>query len=577
MTFSGDLASIDLADLLQNIETHERTGTLTLKSDTGASRIFVRQGKIAMFAADNRPPLGDMLVAAGIVSAKKLEAARRKQRGSRKTLAEVLIASKFITDRDLHVAGQDFLSEDVANLVASAAGEFQFQQGDDVPEGFDPDEAWLELSLPISPVVLEATRRSDHWVLIRKFIPSDTIHFVARESAEVSDEVADPEIADALLRALDGTRCIGEVVDLFPSRRFLAYRILSDFVRDRMVRAAEADDLVSVAESLATSNPERAHKLVTRGLEAEPHHLGLLTLAPDLAERLKLPAAGAAALKMLAHLKLEAGQIDEGRALLEKAKLMTPGDTAIWERALAVALQQGRRQDAVGEGMKLVELYRAPGLHAKAKEVLDRLLKVDPDSVELKLEYARTQVDSGDPQAAVRGLLRAGKVMVTRESYTTARILYEQVLAIEPSNREGTISIEMIDKETFARRRERKRRAIRIVITGAIVALTSVLLYLETSARLELVETTSQIDRQRIIERGAYEEAISLLEGVAKRHPLTATTLLDVRRRLEDLRARLPTPATPTPASPSPSGSSTAAPPSAPPGDRSNEDAHNER
>ena len=86
-----------------------------------------------MFSADNRPPLGDMLVAAGIVSAKKMDLARRKQRGSRKTLAEVLIGSKYITDRELHVAGQDFLSEDVANLVASAAGEFQFQQGDEVP------------------------------------------------------------------------------------------------------------------------------------------------------------------------------------------------------------------------------------------------------------------------------------------------------------------------------------------------------------------------------------------------------------------------------------------------------------
>src|SRR5262249_26504928 len=148
MTFSGDLASIDLADLLQNIETHDRTGTLTLKSDTGASRIFVRQGKIAMFAADNRPPLGDMLVAAGFISAKKMDAARRKQRGSRKTLAETLIGAKFITDRDLHAAAQDFLSEDVANLVASAAGEFQFQQGEDLPEGFDADEQWCELSLP---------------------------------------------------------------------------------------------------------------------------------------------------------------------------------------------------------------------------------------------------------------------------------------------------------------------------------------------------------------------------------------------------------------------------------------------
>ena len=35
MTVSGDLATIDLPDLLQNIQSHARTGTLALTGERG--------------------------------------------------------------------------------------------------------------------------------------------------------------------------------------------------------------------------------------------------------------------------------------------------------------------------------------------------------------------------------------------------------------------------------------------------------------------------------------------------------------------------------------------------------------
>jgi tetratricopeptide (TPR) repeat protein len=537
MTVSGDLASIDLSDLLQNMETHGRTGTLALQGATRSCRIHFEQGRISMFAGEGRPPLGDMLVAAGILSAKKMDAAQRKARGSRKSLIEILVASRTASLESLRAAAEDFLIEDVANLVASAEGTFEFKEGDE-GEGFDPDERFLELALPVGPLILEATRRVDHWVLIRKAIPSDTVHFIARETAECSDQITDPGIGAALLAALDGTRSVTEVVDLFPSQRFMTFQVLSELIRDRLVRAAEADDLVNVAGSVSDSDPERARKIIARGLEAEPHHMGLLTLEAELAEEQGQAAAAASALKMIAHLEIEAGRIEEAKDRLEHAKLLTPSDTAIWERTLTLALQQGRRQDAVAEGLTLTDLYRAPGLHAKAREVLERLLKVEPDSIQLRLEHARTQVDSGDSQEAVRGLARFGKALVGSESYAAARLFYEEILAIEPGNREATLCLELIDKETYARRRERKRRVVRYTVASALVALASTALFLETSARIDLVETTSRVDQDRLLEEGRFEQAIRLFEEVAERHPCTATSFFDVRRRLSDLRLR---------------------------------------
>src|SRR5204863_6383765 len=55
MTVSGDLTTIDLADLLQNIEAHSRTGTLTLRSDESDAQLFFRGGKVVLQPRHNRP------------------------------------------------------------------------------------------------------------------------------------------------------------------------------------------------------------------------------------------------------------------------------------------------------------------------------------------------------------------------------------------------------------------------------------------------------------------------------------------------------------------------------------------
>src|ERR1041384_705924 len=67
MTVQGDLSTIHLADLLQNIQVHGRNGTLSLSGDEGSAKIFFREGNIALLAADSRAPLVQMLASSGLV------------------------------------------------------------------------------------------------------------------------------------------------------------------------------------------------------------------------------------------------------------------------------------------------------------------------------------------------------------------------------------------------------------------------------------------------------------------------------------------------------------------------------
>ncbi len=539
MTVSGDLATIDLADLLQNIQVHARTGTLTLVSEEGRSRVFFRDGNIAMLSSDGRAPLTDRLVAAGLLSQRKLEAVQKKQRGGRRCTAEILVGARVLSAEALLEAAEDFLTEDVANLVASAKGEFEFVEGDEAPRGFDPDEASLPLALPVAPMILEATRRVDHWVEIRKFLPTDSMHFVVREGAHCRSDVEDPEFAEQLLQALNGSRSVRELSDLFPNRRFLCYKLLADLVRDRTARPAGADDLLEIADVVEVEDPARARELVRRALDIEPHHCGLLDAEARLCEQLGEAVKASAARKLAAHLHLESGRTDEALLELERAQQLTPSDPSLWERSFAVAVAQGRREDALRDGMHLVGLYRAPGLHVRARDVLERLLRIDPDDPTLHIELARCRVDCGQSQEAVKNLARRGKLLIGRQDYTTARLIYEEILTIEPGSREASLSVEMIDKEIFIRRRERKRRLVRVCLTGCIVAVLGVAAGIDLVARRACLETHSLISRERMVEQRQYQEAIGLWEAVRTRNPYSLSALFEIPRHIADLRERL--------------------------------------
>lgn len=539
MGVSGDLSTIDLADLLQNIEAHARTGTLILHSDEGDSRLFFRDGKVALLTRSQRPSLAESLVMSGQLTGRRLDAARRKVKGTKRTVAEILVGAKILSYDALHELAENRLGEDVADLIADAHGEFRFDEGSDPGPQFDADEALLKLSLPVAPLVLEATRRMDHWVEIRKFVPSDSMHFRSREGGRPPSSAEDQEMAAAMLKALDGSRSALEVVGMFPEQRFLAYKLLAELVRDRVVRPVTGDDLLALATSVAADDDaSRARMLVRRGLDSEPHHDGLLALEAQLAEELGDVAAAASAHKLLAHLHGEAGRTEQAGQALEAAKRLTPNDPTLWERTLQLALAQGRRQDGLRDGLRLVELYRGPGLHTRAKAVLDRLLCVEPDAVDLHVEFARTTVDCGEPEAAIKHLARRGKALVGAGNYVAARTLYSEILAIDPNHNEAAVSIEMIDKEEFARRRERRRRVLFGVGMAATIAFVGTFVALEVLARVATIEVRSMISRERMIERGNYDDAIAVWHRIATEHPLTPTAWFDIPRLIGDLEER---------------------------------------
>jgi tetratricopeptide (TPR) repeat protein len=539
MTLQGDLATLDLSALLQNLESNGRTGTLSLEGPGGKTCVLVREGKVSAYARKGRPTLMQTLVASGAIRAQDLEEVQRKRRGRGGSLGELLVAMGRIAEQELVEAARSRLLDDLCELVCMQAGEFSFQRGA-VPRGvFDAEERRLELALPTGALLLEAARRSDHWVIIRTWVPSDSVHLIAVRKPELPEEPARRELCERLLERIDGTRSVAEALCAFPHQRFEAYLLLTEWLQAKRLRAADRDELERLAERLAPVDAERAFAITERGLEDQPRHAGLLRLRARLAEELDDALAAVEALKLLVQIELASADREAARAHLAAACALEPADTALWERTFALALEEGRTADAIEAGERLAGLYREPGLHRRVAAIYTRLVELAPAEWSLRREQARARIDCGDVAAAIEALERHGRTLIAVEAYAEARAVYEEILEHLPAHASAREAIRELDEGTYARRRARRRLLQRVSLAALAAAACLALLFKEVSARRDYSAAQRTVSERRWIEDQRYAEAIAEFEAVRARHAWTPTALFDVRPRLAELRAKL--------------------------------------
>ncbi|MEM7164634.1 MAG: DUF4388 domain-containing protein [Planctomycetota bacterium] len=539
MSFYGDLKSIHLADLLQNFEAHALTGTLSIRSSAGVTaHLYLKHGRLALLNQPGRASVPDMLVARGVLPAEKVAAARGKRKGTKKLIVDVLQQMGLIDQEPLRHIAQLALTEDICDLVATCEGQFKFSEGQIPPRIFDAEERRLELAIPVGPLLLEAARRADEWGRIRQEVPSDGVYFTAMPSAQAPADAEDPELAAQILACLDGTLNARDVVSRFGHRRFEAYRALAELVRCRLVRAAEAHDQAKIAAQVAERDPRRALDMIRSSLEVNPHQEGLLNTQVTLAEKVGERGLAVDALKLLVQLRLEAGDSSAAREHLETARNLAPRDTSLWERSFVLAMDEKRREDALADGLALVELYREPGLHEKAKQVLGRLLKGNPRVVQIWREYAQSLVDCGNVNEAQRVLGKGGKAFLGRKEYSKARECFQALLEIDPQNEEALRSVESIDSNRFTERREWRRRFSRHVLTGTAAAIMILVSLLDVRARMDLASVQTYVSENELIEKQQYRRALGEYYRVLDRHPLTPTAHLDLQTAIDSLESK---------------------------------------
>ncbi len=541
MSLQGDLSTLDLAGLFQNLEAARKSGLLSIgdvstEDGEGQTQLYFHEGRLALIAYPNRPGLLEFLVASGAIRPTDLDAAKKRRRRGQ-PLCSVLMETKALSRAHLLALATARLTDEACELLAAGAGRFQFTDGG-IPRGvFDPEERALGLAFAAGPLLLEAARRADHWRLIRERVPSDSTHFViVRPPHHVSESSA--ELLPVVTKLLDGTRSVSEVVAHFPHRRFDAYQLLADLVEGQSIRLAASTDLNRMVQELARYDKKRAWALLARGLESNPHHIGLLCTKVLLAEKLGDLEQASEALKLVVQQHLETGKASEAREWLGRLKKLDVHDPFVWEKSFDLAVQEGRKADAMLDARKLVAIYRKPGLHKKVCGILERLIEIQGPTWELVRELARARIDAGEPEAGVKILEKFGSAKLASESYPLARKVYEEILSLEPGSKKAQETLADIKNGEHARRRAHWRVIRARVIAGLLLVVILPWIGYEALARRAYVETTRTILREGWLEDGRHAEAIQSYQQLLERYRYATISLYEVDRMVDALEAR---------------------------------------
>ena len=315
MAIEGPLRELALSDVFQLLDLSRKTGTLTVTHESRhlpAVVRFDRGGVIGAQLGDTADRLGHLLLRAGKVTERHVEAARLVQaRVPGKQLGAILVEEGVVSAQDVARQLRFQIQEAVFELMQWKDGYFRFE------EGLPPQPGPVSVRVPTESLLMEAARRIDEWSTIESKIPDMGV------GPALVHEPGDDAVLDLhpseweVLAEIDGTRSLKEIASALGR---------GDFEVAKIVWGLVSTGVVEILEERRVTPPSPAWERPIR-------------VALDEAERL-----------------LDEGQPDAARRLLDDLTRTNPDRPELW----TLLARAQRRLARWGEA--LVTLGRAAAL-----------------------------------------------------------------------------------------------------------------------------------------------------------------------------------------------------------------------
>ena len=234
MGITGNLETMQLAELLQWLSQSKKTGTLVIDNTAVKKRIFFRDGRIISSAStDPREYLGQFLVSRNYITNEELTGAIQMQEKTGMLLGKILVSIGAIQEEELHRMLQLKAEEAIFDIFAWPAGSFEFLDGE------LPKLEMIPISLDVTGLVMEGARRVDEWRRIRGVIPSlDAIPVTVVDDAAGDESL--PPAERRVLAEIDDRSTVDEVRERAHATEFFACRVLFRAVGAKKVKVIPA-------------------------------------------------------------------------------------------------------------------------------------------------------------------------------------------------------------------------------------------------------------------------------------------------------------------------------------------------
>jgi hypothetical protein len=258
MSVSGNLKTMDLAELLQWVGLGRKTGFLVFARKNIRNYIYFRDGQI-ISSRSNEPnkQLGHFLLFKGKITEAQLRRALEIQAQNRQVLGKILAQEKFVPQEDIEKALIMRTEEVIYDLFLWEDGYFRF-----AVDGYNIKELIL-INLELNSIIFEGVRRKDEWARIRSIFPSNDATLKLRSDADVKGLVFTP-LQKKLLFLLTLNKTISEIILELHGSDFLVNFELMQLYESGFLEISEARGKQSaVKDSMEFFN--RAMELMQNG------------------------------------------------------------------------------------------------------------------------------------------------------------------------------------------------------------------------------------------------------------------------------------------------------------------------
>ena len=230
----GDLARIQLPDVLSFISMIRATGKLTLFHAPLERCIHWKEGEI-IFATSNSPEhsLGQFLLRNGKITAAQFEQSRSRVTANTRH-GKLLVQMGAISPKELWWGVKNQVLEILYSLFSWKDGSFLFSDGVD-----ELANERIVLSINTAGMIMEGIRRLDESARIREKVPSLEVVFVKVPGAEPNFrelDMSDHEIA--VYNNIDDRLSVRELIGKSDLTEFEVTRILFQLVSARLIEPA---------------------------------------------------------------------------------------------------------------------------------------------------------------------------------------------------------------------------------------------------------------------------------------------------------------------------------------------------
>jgi hypothetical protein len=250
---TGNLKTMQLGELLQWLSLGNKTGTLLIDGHGIEKRVSFQDGRIASTSSSaEREYLGHFLVSHGFITEEELKMAMEVQEESQILLGKILVMINAIAESDLLRLMKKKAEESIYDVFLWTEGDFEFIDGE------MPDQKMVPLSLDVTGIIMEGTRRYDEWQMIRQRISDSSVVPEIVRPLDM-DVLADRE--KLIVPYIDGQRSIEEIALQTHNAEFTVSKLISDGLRSSSIRLLESRPRRDAVAALAAAGSEVEHFL----------------------------------------------------------------------------------------------------------------------------------------------------------------------------------------------------------------------------------------------------------------------------------------------------------------------------